>query len=89
MKVTILGAWGIWAPPKKSSGQGATRTTAGASRKLKWLATTINGPEGGKFSSPMISKSLSSPNPNLANHCKNRRIGLRRGKLVLMLFSPI
>jgi hypothetical protein len=89
MIVNILGTLGIWAPPKKSSGQGAIRTTAGGSRKLKWLATMIKGPEGGKFSSPTISKSVSSLKPNLANHCKNRRIGLRRGKLVSMFLSPI
>jgi len=61
-----------------SKGQGTTLTSAGGSMKLKWLATTIKGPDSGKFSSPYISRLVSNLKPTLDNHCKKRRIPPRR-----------
>jgi hypothetical protein len=63
--------------PTKSLGQGATRTNATGSMKLKWLPTIRRGPFSGRFSLPRISRRVSREKAGMESCFRMKRTGRR------------
>ena len=86
----MRGALGFRKPPMNSSGQGTVRTIATGSIKLKWLATTTNGPLLGKFSCPTMCRSESTKNAARASTRSRPRSNRRRGyRIWSPVFNPL